>query len=353
MNLQNKELLESNLKYLGFGEQLNRSLQAGLSSGEPSFQLVTRIPHFSNVGEYVLDFRQGEQKDIYILENMHVSIDREIMIEPKVIAGIDTAELEKRINNFPTWPPTDNAALQAERKAQQEEHAYMILENIETLYKNKEGKETAEKLVAKYPENLRQLDKPERFAKSTAELKRKAVISRSFGIYKGRGISAKKAFNLLEDRAILQTFSGKNSARYQKYMKLDFNHKDENGNFKYLMYNKSDFNLEKILESYPIRELKDTEQKEYLIRSLQTGNRQQVTMEKGEELIRHYVESAPDYKDLTVYDQHMNKLDYSDAQKLRKEISQEVPGLILAKDKAQRQDDLNNNQQRSRRMGVS
>jgi len=101
----------------------------------------------------------------------------------------------------------------------------------------------------------------------------------------GRGFTLKEAFNLLDGRAVFKEFPGQDGKSYHAWKELDFEKKNENGNYALRAYHDNyGYNLEKALKSHPFKELSDSELKERLVSSLQKGNLQAVTTENGERL---------------------------------------------------------------------
>jgi hypothetical protein len=61
-------------------------------------------------------------------------------------------------------------------------------------------------------------------------------------------------------------------------VKLDFDNKKESGNYRVHSFHENfGYNLEKIIEKYPLAELKNESVKEALLQSLRKGNLQEVT----------------------------------------------------------------------------
>ena len=66
------------------------------------------------------------------------------------------------------------------------------------------------------------------------------------------------------------------------------------------------YDLDKTLHAYPIKELKDPEQKKMLVASLEKGNLQLVHFEKEGREGKFYIEALPQYKTINVYDQQLH-----------------------------------------------
>jgi len=78
------------------------------------------------------------------------------------------------------------------------------------------------------------------------------------------------------------------------------------------------FDLNKALESHPIKELKNPEDFNRLTDSLKKGNRQSVTfdMEGGEQ--KRFIEASPQFKNLNVYDSNQMRTSESQAKSTSK-----------------------------------
>lgn len=134
-------------------------------------------------------------------------------------------------------------------------------------------------------------------------------VEQTFFVNKGSGITLKEAFNLLEGRAVHKELSNSEGQKYTAWLQLNFGVKDTNNNFKIKQYHQNyGYDLEKALAQYSIKELGNEQQKERLIHSLQKGNLQSVTIEKEGRSQIYFMEAAPQYKNLNVYDGSGKKL---------------------------------------------
>jgi hypothetical protein len=129
----------------------------------------------------------------------------------------------------------------------------------------------------------------------------------TFYINKGSGVTAKEAFNLLEGRSVFKQLVNKEGAKYKAWLKLDYSSQDQYGNYKIRQFNEQyGYDLEKTLEAYPIKELKDPGQKQQLLGSLEKGNLQMVHFEKDGREGKYYIQAQPQYKTINVYDQKLH-----------------------------------------------
>ena len=65
MNQKNLDYLKEGLKYLGFGEGLNEKLTENIKQQKEQFQLKTVNEYGPDKVNYVLDFKKGDQSDMY------------------------------------------------------------------------------------------------------------------------------------------------------------------------------------------------------------------------------------------------------------------------------------------------
>ena len=133
-----------------------------------------------------------------------------------------------------------------------------------------------------------------------------------FYVEKGRGVTAKEAFNLLEGRYVHKSLVNKAGKSYDAHMRLDFGSTDERGYHKTVSYTAAyGYKLEETLAKVPIKEMLDPEVREQLIRSLDRGNLQMVTIDTGEHLGRYYITPDP-VKGLNMFDEKLNAVDPKD-----------------------------------------
>lgn len=129
-----------------------------------------------------------------------------------------------------------------------------------------------------------------------------------FYVNKGHGVTMKEAFNLLEGRAVHKELTNQEGEKYKAWLQLNFNEKQENGNYKIQQYYEGyRYDLENELKKYPIRELEDSVARERLIKSLEKGNLHTVTFEREGKEQKLLIEAAPKFKSVNVYDQDMKK----------------------------------------------
>ena len=131
-------------------------------------------------------------------------------------------------------------------------------------------------------------------------------MEQTFYLNKGKGITSKEAFNLLEGRAVHKELVTKEGQPYKAWVQLDVSSKDNNKNFEIKQYHENyGFDLKQAVEKFAIVELKDTEKEKALMQSLQKGNVQSVTIEKDGNSHKMFIEADPQFKKVNLYDAAM------------------------------------------------
>jgi hypothetical protein len=144
-------------------------------------------------------------------------------------------------------------------------------------------------IFSKYDALLRYADNPDRNRAQT------------FFIYKGAGVTFKEAFNLLEGRAVFRTLINADEQKYKAWTQLDFSEKDLHDNYKTKQYSAHyGYDLERVLDTYPIVELQQEDTRAALIRSLQRGNLQMITLNKPKKLEKMFIEANPMHKTINI-----------------------------------------------------
>lgn len=212
MNNDNLQYLKDNIKYMGFGENMNRELERNLGEGKVEFQLQFAAEINKKPFEATLNFRKSNFTEMYFFNSYHASLEK--------------SNGEK---------------------------------NEQTFYLNK-----------------------------------------------GKGVTAKEAYNLLDGRTVHKDLTTKEGQPYKAWIQLDFENKDKNNNFEVKQFHENyGYDLKAAVEKFAVAELKDPEKKKALLQSLQKGNVQSVTIEKDGNSHKMFMEADPQYKKVTLYDDNM------------------------------------------------
>jgi hypothetical protein len=128
--------------------------------------------------------------------------------------------------------------------------------------------------------------------------------AQTFYTHLGKGITFKESFNLLQGRSVFKNMINLEGEKYQAWVRLDFGEKDSHDNYKFKQYGlRYGYELEKVLEDYPIRELQNEKTKAELYRSLQRGNLQLVTFDKPAKAEKVFIEANPMSRRINIYPQ--------------------------------------------------
>lgn len=149
-------------------------------------------------------------------------------------------------------------------------------------------------------------------------------------------ITAKEAYNLLEGRAVNKDLRNKEGNVYNAWIQMDFKNSDDKGNFKLNQYHQNyGYDLEGVLSKYPIKELANAEFKENLLSSLKKGNVQSATFKMDGAERKHFIEAAPHYKTIKVYDENMQRISNRES---KDQKQSETEGKSTSKEVKQSQD---------------
>lgn len=165
--------------------------------------------------------------------------------------------------------------------------------------------------------------------RSNGEMKDQA-----FYMNKGKGITAKEAYNLLEGRAVYKELENREGQKYHAWLQIDFGKRDKSNNHDIKQYHEAyRYDLKEALTKFPIRDMKEPDLRDILLASLQKGNLQAVAFEKEGGAVRMFVEANPQYKTVNLYDSELKRVPKEELQKYQVEGKEKVNGKELGKDK--------------------
>jgi hypothetical protein len=157
------------------------------------------------------------------------------------------------------------------------------------------------------------------FRKYDAKLQQPGMADKEqiFYLDKGKGVTAKEAYNLLDGRSVYKELTSKEGQTYNAWQKLDFDHKDERGNFKVNQYHENyGYNLEAALKNLPLADKGEVLEAQ-LIKALQKGNLQLVNVLEGATKIQIHLAANPQFKTLDLFDSNMKPLSRDQKQALQ------------------------------------
>lgn len=159
-------------------------------------------------------------------------------------------------------------------------------------------------------------------------------IQQSFEIKKGKGITAKEAFNLLQGRAVKKEYTTDAGVNKHEWKQLNFEKKDKNGNFEVNRFDENyGYDLRQAVAKFPVQELDGGEKEKELMRSLERGNAQMATIDNKGEPMKIILEANPKYKTVNVYDEKFKMLKHHELPQAQKV---EAPAKTEKQDTAQK-----------------
>ncbi len=131
------------------------------------------------------------------------------------------------------------------------------------------------------------------FNKYDAALKDKDM-QQTFYINKGSGITAKEAYNLMEGRAVYKQLENLEGEKYHAWIVIDKENKTDNGNFKLRPFTEGwNYKPERAIDKMDIVGIGEEGARDKLMRSLEKGNRHQVTAMKDGKEVKLFLEANP------------------------------------------------------------
>ncbi|WP_147322086.1 hypothetical protein [Mucilaginibacter conchicola] len=145
--------------------------------------------------------------------------------------------------------------------------------------------------------------------KFDAAVNEKPDEKQTFYINKGNGITAKEAFNLMEDRAVYKQLFNKEGEKYHAWLKLDGENLTEGGNKKFKQWNDNyGYDPEQLLKGKGIKEMDGGQSQGNLMRSLKKGNAAQITAQVDGSEKKFFITANPQFKTVDLYDQQMKRI---------------------------------------------
>jgi hypothetical protein len=131
------------------------------------------------------------------------------------------------------------------------------------------------------------------FNKYEASLQGKEM-QQTFYINKGGAITAKEAYNLMEGRAVHKELENLEGQKYNAWIIIDKENKTANGDFKLRPFTDGwNYKPERAIDKMDIVGINDEGAKEKLMKSLEKGNRHQVTAMKDGKEVKLFIEANP------------------------------------------------------------
>ena len=142
---------------------------------------------------------------------------------------------------------------------------------------------------------------------------KKDLISQTFYINKGKGVTAKESYNLLSGRAVNKDVVLKSGEKANLWLKLDFTEHTPEKGYKIDPYGKNyGFSLKETVETFRILNMEKPGFKDQLLKSLERGNLHEVSFMKNGKETTGFVAANPHFKTLDFYGADLSQV-YSKA----------------------------------------
>ncbi|WP_461791341.1 hypothetical protein [Pedobacter sp.] len=141
----------------------------------------------------------------------------------------------------------------------------------------------------------------------------------------GTFVDEQESYNLLNGRAI---------QRDGKWLKLDLNDRDTEGNYRVKEITSS-FDVDRCLKDLGAKEWNSTVQREKLAADIRKGNRSQVTIGRKQ----YFVEANPQFKKIDIYDPNLQKISVAEVhgkKTVKESLAQNGSKVKVAKSSAMR-----------------
>jgi len=131
------------------------------------------------------------------------------------------------------------------------------------------------------------------FNKYDASLRDKDM-QQTFYLNKGSGITAKEAYNLMEGRAVYKQLENLEGEKYHAWIIIDKENRTDNGNYKLRPFTDGwNYKPERAIDKLDIIGINEDGAREKLMKSLEKGNRHQVTAMKDGKEVKLFLEANP------------------------------------------------------------
>lgn len=169
----------------------------------------------------------------------------------------------------------------------------------------------------------------------------KDVISQTFYINKGKGVTAKESYNLLSGRAVNKDVVLKSGEKANLWLKLDFTEHTPEKGYKIDPYGKNyGFSLKETVDKFNILNMEKPGFKDQLLKSLERGNLHEVSFMKNGKETTGFVTANPHFKTLDFYNNDLSQV-YSKAidrhDTLEKKEVDKVPEMVMEQEPASRE----------------
>lgn len=185
---------------------------------------------------------------------------------------------------------------------------------------------------------------------ATLERSNGEKIDQTFYLNKGKGVTAKEAYNLLEGRPVFKELTNKQNEPYTAWIQLDFENKDKHNNHEVKQFHENyRYDLKAAVAKYAVKELDGGDNEKKLLHSLEKGNIQSVNIEKDGTAVKMFIEANPQYKTVTLYDEHFKRVQKEDL--VQYQSNQQLNGKEVKQTASQELNEVRNDQKQGKQVG--
>jgi hypothetical protein len=386
MNKSNVEYLKRSLKYLGFGTALNDVLENNVAEGKEKFAITTSSQfdnkhslkdkeYSKDTINYQLDFRKSKKSDNYFLNSYLAtlekggadealrqifylnkgnditakeaynllsgrSISKTVEISPKYDLNYidDQGKLTSSLKVAGTQEAKDTISNNLDSKKFPAGHYELLDKGYPLRIYDLDGKDFTPEpdgkvlLVHEYKD--RQEDHTKQSRQSLANIGN--AIKKIEKLRAGNSPDKESlAFKIYNDSGNKLLFkfdkSGKevdikpDKRKENIWIKLDFENQNSRGDHQFKkFYPNYGFDLDAALQTLPIADMKEQQQKDRLLGSLRRGNLQLVNLDGEDAKESLYITANPQFKKLDVYDRDLREVSHSKKENQEKVFEEEV-----------------------------
>ncbi|MEJ2901655.1 hypothetical protein WAE58_04440 [Pedobacter panaciterrae] len=288
MNLNNLEDRKTDMTALGVSNKNIELMEAYMKDNVTSFVIKEIIPASRGQVEISIPFKQSGQSEFYYFNRFTAAHNKARPLE----------EGHKYFVVMPDLPKKDG---KTQYKSFEHSSDAIGLFNELKNGELKSGKDLAGsgRLALMEEGKLNYVSKDFRATLFTKPMEQ------NFWMDKGKGFTVAQAANMIQGRSVYKDdlVNASTGEIYKAWVKLDLEGGKENGNFKLNQFHDPQygFDLNKVLESYKIKELEDPAKREALEVKLRNGERPVVTVEKYGQTEKVFIETAVRYGKLNFF----------------------------------------------------
>ncbi|HLX92996.1 MAG TPA: hypothetical protein VKR32_15030 [Puia sp.] len=310
MEKTNYEFLCENLRFLGFGPELQADLKQKIDQKKPAFELSYRSEFDQEIVNCTIYFAKSINSDRYFLARYELSLKGGKQLFPifrgkgvglkdgfNLLSGQNLVKENMEKTNY-EFLCADlrflgfGAEAQITLKEQMEQNKPAFALSFKRLFDGEIVQATI--YFIKFAHT-------DRYVLDKYELSLNK-ITQQFTIFKGKGMTLKEGYNLLSGRAVFKEKKGKNGTKYNTWSQLDQTVKVGAGFRVNTYYDSYGFNLDAALDKLNFELPSPNWDRQMLIKSLEKGNRQPVFLKENGGLKKVTIEANPKEKTINIYD---------------------------------------------------